>query len=262
MNCNRSAERLAELLSWQGADGREQLVKAGEELFYLIPELRAEEGFVQNNPYHVYDVWNHTVEALRWAEPDITVRLAVLLHDVGKPACYTEDEWGTGHFYGHGAAGARIAGEALARLGFEESAQEMVTQLVRYHDAQIHGKCRSVNGWLNQLGGRQFGRLLEIQRCDILGQNPQRIKERIQRIDRLKAMLEEAVIRSGRFGVKDLAIGGRELIGLGYAPGRELGQTLRALAELAGQGKLENSPQALLREAGLWLEQNCEERNN
>ena len=106
-----------------------------------------------------------------------------------------------------------------------------------------------MRAWFNRLGERQLRRLFEIQRCDIRGQNPQWMKERLEQLDRLEAMLDEAAARAGSFGVKDLAVGGRELIELGYVPGRELGEALRELARLAGEGELENSPQALLEAA-------------
>lgn len=249
MSCEGYGNRLVSLLSWEGAEAGEQLKEAREELFEIIPELRAEEGFQQNNRYHVYDVWEHTVEALRYADEDIILRLAVLLHDVGKPRCYTEDDNGTGHFYGHGAVSEKIAGEVLDRLGFEQDTREMVMELVKYHDAEIHGKSRTVRSWLNRLGELQLRRLLKVQRCDIRGQNPEWIKERLQRADQLEAMVDQAVVRSGLFGVKDLAVSGQDLMQLGYEPGPELGQALRELAELVGRGELDNDRAALLEKA-------------
>ena len=94
-------------------------------LFTLVPELRTMCGFQQNNPYHVYDVWKHTAEALKTAGDDTIVALTVLFHDIGKPQCYTEDEDGRGHFYGHGPVSAGITNLVMKRLKFDEQTKRM-----------------------------------------------------------------------------------------------------------------------------------------
>lgn len=141
-------------------------------LFTLVPELRTMCGFQQNNPYHVYDVWKHTAEALKTAGDDTIVALTVLFHDIGKPQCYTEDEDGRGHFYGHGPVSAGITNLVMKRLKFDEQTIDTVVELVKYHDADLHEKRRSIRTWLDRLGEKQFRRLLEVRRCDVSGQNP------------------------------------------------------------------------------------------
>ena len=72
-----------------------------EEIFDLIPELEKSKGFKQNNDWHIYDVYNHTLNVVDNVPSDLNLRLAALFHDIGKPDTYTEDENGVGHFYGH-----------------------------------------------------------------------------------------------------------------------------------------------------------------
>ena len=67
----------------------------------VIPEIRPMFGFEQHNPHHIYDVWEHTLVAMEHTQQDLIPRLTMLLHDIGKPSCFTMDEKGVGHFMGH-----------------------------------------------------------------------------------------------------------------------------------------------------------------
>ena len=80
-------------------------------IFAIIPELEPEFEFDQRNPFHRYDVWEHTLHALEAAPTDMeaTLRFALLLHDIGKPHCLTIDEEGKGHAYGHEKVGEPFA---------------------------------------------------------------------------------------------------------------------------------------------------------
>ena len=160
-------------------------------------------GFKQNNPYHAYDVWRHTLEALSVANGDLIVRLVVLFHDIGKPHCYTEDEKGVGHFYGHGSVSARITDEVLGRLQFDRTLRDRIVELVRYHDVDLHENRKSVRTWLKRMGEDQFRRLLEVRRCDVTGQNPRYIAERVEKVERIRAILDEVLIRDRGFTIKD-----------------------------------------------------------
>lgn len=261
MNCNHEVPisvaciiKELELRGWE-ITGAQDLKKDNWQdiLFTLVPELRTMYGFHQNNPYHIYDVWQHTAEALRAAGDDPIVALTVLFHDIGKPECYTEDEDGRGHFYGHGPVSAAITNQVMNRLKFDGETIGTVVELVRYHDADLHEKRRSIRTWLDRLGEKQFRRLLAVRRCDVSGQNPVCLAERLARIDRLEALLDEAVVQAGQFHVKDLDIDGSDLIQIGYTPGSAIGSTLSKLADQVVEGMMENKRDILLREAGRLL---------
>lgn len=243
-----------ELRGWVITEGQDLKPDNWQDvLFTLVPEVRTMCGFQQNNPYHVYDVWKHTAAALRAAGDDPVVALTILFHDIGKPECYTEDEDGRGHFYGHGPVSARITHQVMKRLKFDEETIDTVVELVRYHDADLHEKRRSIRTWLDRLGEKQFRRLLEVRRCDVSGQNPACLAERLARISRLEALLDEAVEQTGGFHIKDLDIDGSDLIQIGYMPGSSIGSTLSRLADQVVEGAMENKRDILLREAGRWL---------
>ena len=71
--------------------------------------------FAQKSKYHCYDVLTHSTVALDHSPQEPVLRWAVLLHDIGKPACFTLDEVGEGHFYEHSKRGAEQADALLRR---------------------------------------------------------------------------------------------------------------------------------------------------
>lgn len=76
---------------------------------FLLPELAPSVGFEQHTPYHRFDVWEHTVRAVEAVAPTEALRLTMLLHDSGKPACFTMDAQGVGHAYGHQKRSTELA---------------------------------------------------------------------------------------------------------------------------------------------------------
>ncbi len=103
-------------------------------LAQFAPELAAMHGVTQNI-HHIYDVWTHTLKTLESLPPDsgITLKLAALLHDVGKPETRSVDEQGGVHFYRHELAGAEIARHILRRLRFANATISEVAFLITMH---------------------------------------------------------------------------------------------------------------------------------
>ncbi len=243
-------DELWKMFSGKAGDLVNQIRSAQFVFMTILPELKPMVGFEQNNLYHSFDVWQHTLAALAAADSDEIVRFSVLLHDIGKPYCYTEDEGGTGHFYGHSAVSAEIADRVMRRLKFDAVSRKHITELVKYHDVSIQKTHRSLRRWLNRLGREQLQRLLEVRKCDIYGQNPQLIQKRIDEIGRLEMILSEILAEEKVFQVRELAVSGADLIQIGYAPGRNLGETLKKLAGQVADGHVANERNALLEAAG------------
>lgn len=94
----------------------------------ILPELSPMRHHPQYNAYHKYDIYEHTMRAVQAAPPLPVLRWVMLLHDSGKPSCFTRDEEGIGHFYGHPAVSAQITGEVLRRLRLDtETVERAVT---------------------------------------------------------------------------------------------------------------------------------------
>ena len=131
---NVSAERLSEelLKLLCGQNVRRVLMKYTDVLGVILPELLPMKGFSQQNPHHVYDVLEHSAAAAEKVPPRPALRLGALLHDVGKPRCFTIDENGVGHFYGHAEISAQMAEEILGRLRLDSAAKKEVVSLVDF----------------------------------------------------------------------------------------------------------------------------------
>ena len=118
-------------------------------------------GFDQRNYHHCYDVWEHTLHAMAAVGNDPVLRCAVLLHDIGKPAVFTLDEGGVGHFYGHDTLGAEVAAKITARLRFDKKSAERITLLISRHMRQIEPTEKAVGRVLRQIGEEALRQLLE-----------------------------------------------------------------------------------------------------
>ncbi|MDR1217003.1 MAG: HD domain-containing protein [Oscillospiraceae bacterium] len=211
----------------------------------IIPELSATVGFEQHNPYHDKTVWEHTVASVGSAPRDMTVRLALLLHDIAKPACYTNVN-GIGHFHGHPAAGAEIARGILRRLRFSGCAVDAVSKLIYHHDDRIRADARTVRRWLGRLGETRLRQLIAVQRADTCAHSPFRRRERLAELDDAADMLDGIISQNQCVTLRDLAVGGRDVIGAGVKQGPAVGSALRKLLELVIDGELPNERGVLI----------------
>lgn len=232
-----------------------QMVLYHEVFSLFIPEIKDMLGFQQNNPYHIYDVWNHTVHAVQAYEcdyePDLNPRdlitsLAVFFHDIGKPHCYQDGEDGIRHFKGHGRVSADMTNEIMKRLRFDNDTREKVVELVYYHDATFEVGKKYIKRWLNKIGEEQFRRLLNVRRADIKAQADMNQETRLQKIDNIEYILEEVLQDDECFSLKDLAVNGKDLITIGYKPGKEIGEVLNNLLDLVISGEYKNEKEKLL----------------
>ena len=208
------------------------------------PELLPMVGFDQRNRHHCYDVWEHTLRVLAAVPPELELRLAALLHDVGKPNCFTVDEKGQGHFYGHPAESARLAEDMLRRLRAETALRETVVTLVAWHDRNIPRTRPAIAHALRDLGERDLRRLMALKRADNLAQAPA-FRAMQGEIDRAEAILDELLSEGTCVSLKQLAVNGGDLTALGLS-GPAVGETLEALLTAVMDGALPNDREALL----------------
>lgn len=238
---------LCQLLLW--ARG-EDLLRFAPVVTEAIPELKPMVGFLQHNPHHVYDVYTHTARVVEGVPPRLTLRWAALLHDVGKPAAFTLDEGGVGHFRGHAQMGAELAGEILRTLRAPTALREEVQTLVACRgltrDLGRLGEERPIRRVLRRLGEPMVRALLALDRADDGGKGTPSEPEPF---DAFEARLEAILSAAPCLSLRDLAVNGRTLMAAGIPQGPALGQILNRLLEEVGDGLLENEASLLLARA-------------
>lgn len=210
----------------------------------VLPEILPMVGLDHRNPHHCYDVWTHTTVAVDHVPPELPLRLAMLLHDIGKPDTFSLGEDGQGHFYGHPRRSVELAEGILSRLRFPRRTRERVLTLVRYHDAVLEESPQRVRRWLNKLGPEVFFDLLAIQGGDAAAQAPAYCT-RLDHLRRLEALARQVLDQAPCLTVRDLAVGGEDLLALGYR-GPAIGRALRALLDQVLSETVSNEKNALL----------------
>ncbi len=220
---------------------------------YIMPELEEGIGCAQNQA-HSFDVFEHLLRALQHAADkawSLDVRLAALLHDIGKPATreWSEEkkDW---TFYGHDVVSARMAKKILADLKFPKETIEKVTNLVRAHmffsDPDLV-TLSAVRRLIARVGTENIEDLVNLRVCDRIGTG--RPKEHPFRLRKYMSMIDEAL--RDPISVSMLKIDGKKLQELGHKPGPRFGWTLHALLEEVLDDPTRNTP--------VYLEKRAEE---
>ena len=210
------------------------------------PELGPLVTLEQNNPWHCWGGWEHTIHTVEAASPDLVLRLTMLLHDIGKPSCKSTDENGIDHFYGHPAVSANLADQMLRKLKFDNRTRERVVLLVERHDVQLLPRSQVIRRWLNRLGPEVFFQLLEVRQADSMGQAPEKVRDRLAELDEIRAKAERILAERQCLTLKDLAVDGRDVIAAGIEPGPEVGRVLNGLLERVLRGETPNTRKTLL----------------
>lgn len=159
------------------------------ELLKLIPEAKDMIGFEHKNPAHHLDVWEHTLLALSLSEDDFTVRLVLLLHDIGKPHCFTEGD--IRHYRGHQEMSSNMAENILKRLNYEEDFINRICYLIKVHDNILTEE--------EILSNKETTTIYKIQYCDGLAHHPEKLSKRKEYLSfvRRKLKLKEKLNSKG-----------------------------------------------------------------
>jgi len=222
---------------------QEVLAKYSDILAVVIPELEPMFGFEQQNPHHNSDVWYHTVKVVANAPAEPVMRWTALLHDVGKPHCFSLDEQGIGHFFGHASKSTAIADELLQRLRFDNATRERITLLVKNHDTPLPSDERGVKRLMNRLGSEAALQIVDIHRADTVGQHPD-CAYRYAEFDEIQAMMQKVIDEQACFSVKNLAINGNDLLAKGLR-GKQVGEVLQKSLNAVMDGEVLNEKSEL-----------------
>ncbi|MGD0152589.1 MAG: HD domain-containing protein [Thermacetogeniaceae bacterium] len=210
-------------------DGLQQLLQAGV-LFVIIPELSESWLFPQYHPYHQYTVLNHTFEALRYAPALLEVRLAVLLHDVAKPRCFSRGTDGKGHFYGHNLLGSEMAEDILQRLRYSARTIKQVAILIKEHMLSLQMRTPAMRRLVARVGRPAIPDLLAVNQADFLAHSTGLIMHTFSEWEAFRTHLNEVMAEDAAFNLSDLAINGKDLLAiLDCQPGPLIGTVLNKL---------------------------------
>lgn len=184
-------------------------------IFEIIPELSAEDGFLQHTPYHIYDVWTHTTKVVASIESDSDLRVAALLHDIEKPSMFRLDSQGIGHFKGHPQKGAETAEIILRRLRFSNAEIKHITTIIRLHDERPDGNRFHLAKLCSEYGIDNVEDTLKLIVADAHGKNPAFFDKEVNAV--YAAQEQIRLMRENHTCLKtsELDINGNDIMALG-----------------------------------------------
>ncbi len=195
-------------------------------LLHILPTLSEGDGVKQSEVYHKYDVLGHGIHSCAAAPAVLELRLAALLHDIGKPAALRKG----GNMYGHEVLGEALAAEELERLKFENSIKCVVIPLVRWHMFDLEGRAKpkTIRKRAVKLGRETFRMLTALRRADFIGSGME--PRSVESADNWQRELEAMDAQSVPWSVKELKISGDDVMELlGISPSPAVGAVLAML---------------------------------
>ncbi len=222
------------------------LMEYKEVICAVIPELSACVDFEQNNPHHIYTVYEHIAKTVEAAPKDISLRLCMLLHDIAKPEAYTVDEKGVGHFYGHPAMSERMAYSILKRLKADGETVKKVCFLIKHHDTRPSATRKSLRKYLSKVGYEGARALLDVRRADLSGQSPEYF-DQFEYLSESERIIDDLENEGACISTEGLCVKGKDLIDIGIPEGKAVGETLAYLLEKVVREEIPNEKDSLLK---------------
>ena len=217
----------------------------------ILPELAAGVGVDQPGGYHAYDVFEHSILTTDSAPRNLVLRLAALLHDVSKPDTRILTDEGGATFYGHDKKGSRVARRVLQRLRYSNQIVDQVCLLVDKHMFTTGVTDKGVRILIRRMGEELIFSLLDLRRADVVAQGK---GGSTQDVDELEERIRLELERKPPFGLKDLEVGGNDIMSrFDLPPSPLVGQVLNYLLELVLDNPELNQKERLMKEAEFFL---------
>ena len=246
-------------------------VRLGHEtgvLQHLFPEVSNNWDYDQNNPHHNYPLGEHLMHALDnvsrlTTDPD--VRMAAMMHDVGKPASeWTDSNTGYKHFYtntetGEGAmhedVGAQLAHDRMRQLNYSGPRIKRVQNLIANHMFPPFSTPKGARKFLHRVGDDHADDLLNLREADQTGkgQTPEEVNARTS-ADTMRGLVEQSRSAQEPTQQSALSVDGNDLIGMGLPAGPQIGQVLRYLTDEVVADPMLNQRDQLLQLASEYVQ--------
>ena len=172
-----------------------------EVFFEIIPGLKETYGFEQNNSWHIYDVFEHTMHVIENTSDNLNLRIAALFHDLGKPRTYTEekriDENGNetivGHFYNHPRISKNYFDLFASIYGIDKKSKESIEKLILYHDYKLSRREAKIRSYIEDLGVENVPLMFELKRADNLSQNLKKSTAVLKVLDEMEVLFNKVI---------------------------------------------------------------------
>jgi tRNA nucleotidyltransferase (CCA-adding enzyme) len=220
-------------------------------LAITCPELLEGVGMEQNK-WHAFDVWRHGMECMDACQADPVLRIAAMLHDVGKPRTRAWSEKTSDYtFYDHDRVGAEIAAPIAERLRFSNDDRERIVALVRFHLFHYSDEWSdaAVRRWIQRVGAGRLADLYVLNQADVRAKGRD-FEPDLAALAALEAHVARVLAEGAALSTRDLKVNGHDLMTeLGVKPGRVIGEILEALLEAVTTDPTLNERERLLERA-------------
>lgn len=243
LSMERMRDEFSKIITADDAHSAIELLEKTGILEYLIPEWAKTKKFNQRNPYHNLTLDEHIKKVVASIEGDIELRLAALLHDIGKPQTYTLKN-GIGHFYGHEQESAVLAEKILLRMKYANKIVKNVTLLIANHlNNSKNSNKKYCKKLIEKIGYENMPKLFKLMEADRIAHKP---PFDFTALDKLKIAYYEICNNNEPISIKDLVVNGNDMIALGITKGKDIGETLKYLLGKVLEDPANNDREILL----------------
>ncbi len=211
-----------------GCDVERIITEYSKVLDVFLPGVERMHGFEHFSMYHIYDVLVHTAKTVALCPKIPIIRLAALLHDVGKPVCYTQEDCGIRHFKGHPKVSLEITKDAIKNLSLSIEERELLLFLVEFHDERIESTKEQVKIWMNKYSKEYFNALLHIKKADAETHSNYNSMQRDSAY-KLRQIYDDVTAKNEPYNLSMLAVNGNDIIEAGCEKGSRVGGILDSL---------------------------------
>jgi tRNA nucleotidyltransferase (CCA-adding enzyme) len=204
----------------------------------LIAELETARGFVQFNPDQYEDVFRHSLRVLSFTEKELILRLAALLHDLGKLSGLTLNLDNIALFEHHAESSALIALDIMDRMKFDKKTTREVGQIIALHETSFPELLPEMCRWVAQIGDKILLQSIRLRECDLFAQTGDQ-NRKLKNCIRARELVMEIKNRRLPYQIRHLKIDGNDLLDIGYR-GSAIQKTLDRLLEYVIEGKVLN----------------------